>query len=281
MAQGAFHPSRTTTVAVILLMVSFLLMTLRLTEPVRALRLFIYYLISPSPEALTHLIHSTGEFAQRLGNLAWTNEEKVLFKEKMQRLALLESQLPTLSSENQRLRELLNLKTRSSHQLIAAEVSARDVQNWFDVLWINRGKKEGVQVDSPVLALSENRDLVPCVIGRILECQSNSSKVLLLSDPLSSVSALLSRTGDQALVTGGGGFSVSMDYLDPASDIQAGDEVLSSGMGPVFPPGLLIGYVEKITTTPAGFKRAKIKTSAALSKIREVLVLSPAIGSGG
>lgn len=275
MGWGAFHPSRATTVAVVLLVFSFILMTLRLTQPVRSFRLFVYYLIAPSPEAASHLIHSTGKLAARLAHIVRIDREKAALEKKMRQLLILESEAPSLLLENQRLRELLNLKAKLNHEVIPAEVSARDVQNWFDSLWINQGISQGVQPDSPVLAISENPVPMAGLVGRILECGPNSSKVLLLSDSLSAVAALLPRTGEHGLVTGQGLFSIIIDYLDPASDIQPGDEVVTSGLGTIFPAGLLIGQVEKITAMPSGFKRAKIKTAASLSKIREVLILSP------
>lgn len=273
MGWGWTHSSRATLVAGILLAFSFLLITLRLTQPVRTLRLFVFYLISPSQEIAAQLIHSTEKFGTRIRNLVRLDQERAVLERKLQTLSLLESKVPALMEENQRLRELLDLKQTIAFEVIPAEVSARDIQNWYDSIRIARGTKDGIKIDQPVLAISE--DPLPSVslVGRVLECSPYSSKVLLISDPLSAVAAVVSRTGDQGLVTGQGLFTVLLDYVDSGSELQVGDTVVSSGLGTVFPAGLLIGKVEAITVSQSGFKRAKIKPAATLSKIREVLVL--------
>lgn len=274
------HSSRATMVAGILLTSSFVLLTLRLTQPVRTLRLFVFYLISPSQEIAAQLIHSTEKFGSRLRNMVRLDQEKNRLEQKLQTLSLLESKVPALLEENQRLRELLQLKQTLRFDVIPAEISSRDVQNWYDAIRIMRGSEEGIQPNQPVLAISEsNENPIPTagLVGRILECSPRSSKVLLISDPLSAVASVVPRTGDQGLVIGQGLFSISMDYVDSGSDIQVGDTVVTSGLGTVFPPGLLIGKVETITVTQSGFKRAKIQPVARLTKMREVLILHRSI----
>ena len=108
--------------------------------------------------------------------------------------------------------------------------------------------------------------------GRVLECGSHSSKVLLISDPLSSVSVSISRTGEQGLVQGQGSF-LTVEYLDLASDAKPGDEVVTNGLGGIFPQGIPVGVLTQVEVSASGFRRGILKPSVSLNRIREVLVL--------
>lgn len=277
---GIFRLSRTTTTAVVLLLFSFFLMTLRLTKPVQTFRSLLFYWISPSQEAATALFRNASEAGLRSRELVRAHQENIALKDAARRRSLLEAEYQEVLLENARLKQLLQLKLSAPFELIPAIVSGRDTQNWTQAVWIDHGSKEGILPDSPVLVIqsdpSDNSDSAAIstgLIGRVLECGTNSSRVLLISDPLSSVAAVLPRTGEQGLVTGQGLFSATIEYLDPGADIKIGDEVITSGLGGIFPAGLRIGTLAKILPSLSGFKRVELKTSASLNKIREVLVL--------
>lgn len=274
-----FRPSRATAICLALLSFSFLLMTFRITKKVQAFRSFLFYWISPSQESASNLIQFTRELGLRLPELVQAHQENIILKNEKKTFSLKENQLQEALLENQRLKQLLDLKFSLPFNLIPATVSGRDTQNWISTIWIDRGLNDRVLPNSPVLAVQgeslNNSQILGGVIGRVLECSLSSSKVMLISDPLSSLVVSLPRTGEQGLVNGQSSFSMTVEYLDPTSDIQIGDEVVTNGMGGIFPAGLSVGVLSKIITTSSGFKRAKLKPTVPLNKIREVLVLVP------
>lgn len=277
MSWEAFRPSRATATCLVLLSFSFLLMTFRLTKSVQIFRSFLFYWISPSQETATATIQLGKDLGSRLIELVRAHHENTIFKEKMKSLSFLEGQYQETLMENQRLKEMLNLKPSMPFEVIPAMVSGRDTQNWMSVIWINRGYRDGILPDSPVLAVEERDREDPSILGgvagRVLECGPNTSRVLLISDPLSSIAVSLSRTGEQGLVTGKGSSSITIEYLESGADIKLGDEVVTSGLGGIFPAGLSIGKLINLVTSPLGFKRGEVKTIVPLSRLKEVLVL--------
>ena len=275
-----FKPSRPTTLCLLLLTIAFLMMTFRVTRAVQAFRSFVFYWASPTYEGVSRTVNAAGGLGFRLTELVTAHSENKILKEKIKHLPLVEAQLQQLQLENQRLKNLLDLKSSLPFGAIPALVSGRDTQNWTSGVWIDHGSSEGILADCPVLAVKGSpigdAQVSGGVIGRVIECGPGSSKVLLISDPLSSVAAADVRTGEEGLLQGHGSSLITLEYIDQSADVQPGDQIVTSGLGRVFPPGLSIGRVSKVLLSQTGFKRAEVRPTVSLGSIREVLVLKRA-----
>src|SRR5262249_45589148 len=98
--------------------------------------------------------------------------------------------------------------------------------------------------------------------------------VMLLTDPSSAVSALVPRTREQGAVEGYRAWGLILNYLSSDTDVHAGDEVVTAGLGNIFPAGLLIGVVKTVEgTTAESFRRALLQPAARAGSASEVLVL--------
>ena len=93
-----------------------------------------------------------------------------------------------LREENRRLREILDIKETNWPKAIVAHVAGRDPQRWFQEIVLDKGKDEGLEMDSPVLAVIGGRE---ALAGRIVEVSARVSKVMLLQDSLSEVAAVI------------------------------------------------------------------------------------------
>lgn len=253
-------------------------MTLRLNKTIENSRKFFLYWLMPTYEVTFRSVDAGKGIAFRLKELVLAHKENRILREKLKQVPLLEDTLRETLRENLRLKELLNLKSTILFQTLFAQVISRDPEHWNQMLYINRGQSEGVNPMVPVVALRPdlNNDdhLIAGVIGRILESTAHTSKVLLISDPLSSIAAILPRTGEQGLLQGEGFVNVTLDYLDPSVQIELGEEVRTSGLGGVFPSGLLLGRVTKILESQE-FKKVEVRPAVPLGRIKEVLVLLP------
>ena len=163
-------------------------------------------------------------------------------------LAIAQSQinnLKELEDENQRLREMLNyIEEKPEYDYIACSVIAKDPGYWFDSFTINVGYLDGVEEGD--IAITPDG-----VVGKVSEVGGNWSKVLAIIDSRVSVSAIVQRTRDNGIVTGGLQLSdesglCSMSFLNSDADLQPGDIVLTSGLGGVFPKGLQIGEIKEV-----------------------------------
>lgn len=150
----------------------------------------------------------------------------------------------SLEQENQELRNMLGLAAHARHRLVAAEVIVRDVNGWWQMLRVNKGAADGVSRNQPAITTEG-------VVGCIMDVSSHTCDVLLLVDPNCRIAARLAGQDAFGIVRGEGVTQLGdsqcrMDFIVKEADVKPGDEVVTSGLGGVFPPGLIIGYVEQV-----------------------------------
>jgi len=171
--------------------------------------------------------------------------------------------------ENERLRNLLSLKQKSSFKVIAASVIGRSPDSWSSVIIINKGRLQGIKQGFVVLTHLG-------LAGRIVEVANTTSKVMLINDPNVGVSALIQRSRQEGLVSGTLGSLLVMRYLPKDADVQVSDVVVTSGFTDFYPKGLIIGNVVDVGDEFPGLSRyCMIKPVVELSNIEEVLVIIP------
>jgi rod shape-determining protein MreC len=170
-------------------------------------------------------------------------------------------------AENRRLKELLEFKQNSPLKLIAARIISKDSSNLSDTILIDKGKKHGIKKDATVISEAG-------LIGRVISDSSDMSRVMLITDPNSKVSAIVDRSRQTGIVTGTPIGICKIIYLPPESDIKIGDKVITSGFSDIFPKGILIGEVIEVAKEKGGLTtQALIKPAADITRIEEVLCI--------
>lgn len=149
--------------------------------------------------------------------------------------------------ENEALRAALQLTLQSPVPAIHAEVIARPLNNWWSVLTINKGSRDGVE---PLMGVVSPEG----VVGHVRAVNYLTAEVILLTDPRSAVGGIVQRTGEPVLVEGFGypGTHLRLRPLVAAADIQPGDIVVTSGMSQLFDKGIPIGRVDEVDVGPYG-----------------------------
>ena len=192
-----------------------------------------------------------------------------------EQLASLKSELADydeLQKENQRLSELLEYKqTQTSYQFKVAGIVAKDPGIWFESFTVNVGSNDGVAVDMPVVTSDG-------VVGRIEEVGLNWSKVMTVIDGRSGISSIIERTRDFGSVRGRmesvpSDPLLDMDFLPIDTDIQVGDNVLTSGIGGIYPKGLTIGQVVEVGEQ-GNQKKVVVKSAVNFRNLEEVMVMT-------
>jgi rod shape-determining protein MreC len=184
----------------------------------------------------------------------------------------------TLKSENQRLKEMLSFKEQYKdgiYTYVGASVIGKGSGNWFDVFIIDKGTNQGIKKYYPVVT---GKGLV----GQVVDVGPNWAKVLSIVDEKSRVSGIVSRSGDQGMVQGTSDFAgeknCRMLYLASTSDVQVGDNVVTSELSKFFPKNISIGTVLSVDSEKNDFtKSITIKPSVDFSKLQEVFVITNAI----
>ena len=178
----------------------------------------------------------------------------------------------------QALEDLASVKRRTPADIIGARVIGAPMSPQFRVLRlrIDRGEKD-VQPGMPVITGTGP-------VGRISRVFGNYADVRLISDPSSSIEVVIPRTGGRGILTGLGradSYACTIEWLErqaspsaPAdARLQIGDEVVTSGLGASFPPGLVVGKVTKIGKDDGMFQRVEVSPIVDVSRVRAVEVL--------
>ncbi len=188
-------------------------------------------------------------------------------KKEIEQLRFKLNQVEEAEHENARLRKILDLKEKGPYDFVVAQVIAKEPTNWLNSLIINKGQKQGIAINQPVMSFSN-------LAGKIIEVGAGSAKVLLISDANSRVVALIQRTRAEGILEGMGNGLCRLKYLPVNADVKLGDVVVSAGVGGVYPKGLIIGNIESIRIERGGiYKSGIVKPAASLSGVEEVLCL--------
>ena len=189
----------------------------------------------------------------------------------------LKRMIGTLRKENNRLQEailaeerlkkLYPLQAQHSSPAIIARVFARDPSSWFKTLLIDKGEKGGISKDMAVV-VSEG------VVGRVIEVSAHTAKVLLVSDSNSAVDVIIQRSRTQGIMEGKVEEFGILKYVQKSDDVQVDDKVITSGLGGIFPKGLIVGTVTKVERKrPGVFQYIEVTPTVNFSRLEEVLVL--------
>ncbi|MBQ7040049.1 MAG: rod shape-determining protein MreC [Clostridia bacterium] len=203
------------------------------------------------------------------GNVHDTNKE--LLKE-IDELKIKLQSYQGIEQENIRLEELLEIK--SNYQDIestGAEIIARDSSNWFTVFTINKGSKDGIAKNQPVVCGGG-------LVGHTTDVGSNWAKVVTIIDTAHSVSGMSLRSNDYVQIDGDltlmGGGLCKMTNITENGDVIVGDVLVTSGIGGVYPKGIVIGTVSEFKNLDSGTgSYAIVKPSVDFQRINELLVL--------
>jgi len=251
--------------------ISLLFMALQVTPYVIGIKTSLWFLISPEVVYAGSFFNKIDSLQGRFFHLIRVEGENVILREQNAQLSKGEMERDVLELENNRLRTLLDLKEKTFSKSIAADVVAHDIRDWFHAFVINKGAQQGVSLSAAVVSIEKDR---PVLIGRIAELDTVSSKVLLLTDAVSAISVSVARTGDIGLLEGKNRPWVLLNYLPEKSEITEGDEIITAGLGGLFPPGVFVGRVLSVMESEDGFfKQAKVSLAANLGAVENVLVL--------
>ena len=181
--------------------------------------------------------------------------------------------LKEVEAENEDLRRKLHFaEVHPQYILKAAQVRGKVIgsepNNFMAVLILDVGKRDGIRKGMPVVT---ERGLV----GHIRSVGPNWSKVLLIVDPSSSVSALTQSSRAPGVVSGHLGRELTMDYIPQEKAVPVGDVVLTSGMGGHYPPSLVIGQVVEVQRHDVDtFQRAVVHPSVDFDNLETVLIIT-------
>ncbi len=236
-------------------------------EVVSLVRQAILFTVSPFIKLTAVTVGSVSHVWQNYVDLRGLRQENLRLQREAAILQRRIDQLEEQVLETQRLQGLLAMREAWRAEFIAARVVGKDATNWFKTILIDRGSRAGMRRNLPVVAPDG-------LVGRIVEVTPSTAKVQLITDPVSAAGALMQRTRVTGIVVGNLGAGLRVRYLPLLADVVVGDEVVTSGMGGVFPKGIPVGRVTVVERkSGALFQEAVLQPKVDLGRLEEVVVL--------
>ena len=227
-------------------------------------------LVMPIQNGLTYLKNKMSGNSTFFTDISKLKDENIRLKERNSDLEQSLRELENIKTENETLKQYLNLTDKyGDYETIPGYVINKDISNYSKTLIINVGKDDGIEENMTVIA-DEG------LVGHVLSVTDKTAKVRTIIDTSNSVSALMT-TSDESIVCKGSlnsNTELKAMYIAPEASIVQGDTIKTSGLGGIYPKGILIGTIKSIVTAKNITDRyAIVETAVKFSKLNTVLVI--------
>lgn len=258
-------------IIILLIIFSFTLKEDRKLNPVES---FLRDTLSYAEKIVTYPFSYITTKTREYNKLKDVNEENDILETSLDRIDAIETENVELRRQIDALKNELNIDyTLTDYEYLNATVTSRSVGYWYNTITINKGSYNGIKKDMVVI---NGKGL----IGRVIKTSTFTSDVRLIttSETNNKISVHISN-GDNNLYGLINNYDYSKNLLEVegisnTKDVDIGDFVYTSGLGGIFPSGILIGSVSEITTDSYDLaKIIKVKPSADFSNINYVSVL--------
>lgn len=232
---------------------------------------------------VTRLMSRVHNTSTAVGNISEVIRERDRLDKEAATLRAQVRELEALARENRELRDQLAYKKRLNLKTIACEVIARDDgYGWWQTIRLDKGREDGIAENMPVITPEG-------VVGRTTEVSGRTCDVLLISDRSFKASVRFEQDGSYGILHGGGVSlsgvhstgvlcvpgSCRVDYLRKDLEIKDGEMAVTSGLGGIFPPGLVVGRVVRMSPDETGlYQQGQVEPTADLGRLQRVLVVT-------
>ncbi len=257
----------------LLIVVSALLLLARNWDPLRSLASTGTELLVPVQRVLADAGVTVNQFAQAISEIQRLRADNAALRADVDRLTLENVQLREAAFAAQQAAKLSDVAKTLPFDTVRATVIARDPSNILATLVLGVGTDDGVKVGH--IVVSEQG-----LVGRVSEVGASYSKVLLITDPSSTLSALVEGSRATGIVRGQNGDALIMEWILQTEKVKAGDVVVTAGLGlgqdlrSLYPEGLVVGKIVQLQNAEAAaYQRAIIAPAVDLRRLENVLVV--------
>ena len=267
--------NRSRLLLVLLLVSSLFLITLDLrgVNLASGIRSGVSTVISPVENLFTKVFSPVGNFASDVRNFGQSKKQITELNKQIDLLKAKQVLDEDMVSQLNQLRNVLDLAGSGGYQVVAARVINRGSTETFkETLTIDVGSRSGITKNMTVISESG-------LVGVVKSVTSNSSIVLLMSDPTFKVGVRIAGTQSIGVVSGQGGSTYLLQLLDATGEIKKGDALVARGSAGdrPFVPGVPVGIVTTVSSNASSItQNADVESSANLEKITVVAVVTAA-----
>lgn len=235
--------------------------------PLAVVGRFSLNVISPLQDAVAKIFRPVGSFFVDLSRVGSLNAENERLRQQLEEVRGQQAAFQELEAEVKDLRETLRIRDRLAFETIGATIIGEVPSNFEASVTIDRGSADGVAMDMAVIAADG-------LVGRVVRVTANFSKVLLITDPNSSVAARLAASRESGILTGQRERDLRFSLVDPETPVAPGEQVVTSGLGGVFPGGIPVGVVSQVVPDETALeKQILVRPTVDFSRLSDVLVV--------
>ena len=237
------------------------------TEPTRLIRIWAVGTVTPLERTLVWAQTSTRNLWHNYFYLRGVRAENRSLKAQIERMNLEQVRMSQDADQARRLQALLAFKEQFISHTMAAQVIGSSGSELSRSVYIDKGESDGIKPDMAVITADG-------IVGKVLRVYGSTSLVLLIDDQTSGVGAILDKTRLQGILRGRPSGEVVLEKVMSDETVPAGELVLTSGGDGIFPKGLRVGRVTKVSPGSELFLNIRVHPSADLSRLEEVLVVT-------
>lgn len=230
--------------------------------------------VIPLQQGMNQIGGWMGDMKDNFSTMKQLKSENKKLREQVDALTTENNYLQEERYEFERLQELYKLdQNYAEYEKTAAHVIGKDAGNWFGTFTIDKGSKDGIEVNMNVLAGSG-------LVGIVTDVGPTWAKVRSIIDDSSNISAMAISTSDTCIVSGDmalmGTGQIAFSQMENNDNVVAvGDQIVTSYISDKYLQGILIGSVSEVNVDSNNLTRSGYITSAVdFKNIQEVLVIT-------
>ncbi len=236
-------------------------------EPTRLIRVWVVGAVTPLEKVLLWTETSAVNVWRDYFYLRGVRAENRQLKQQIERLSLERVRMTQDADQARRLQALLAFKEQFISETMAAQVIGSSGNDSSRAPYIDKGEKDGIKPDMAVITADG-------IVGKVWRVYPTASQVLLINDQSSGVGTILEKSRTHGIVSGTAAGEVVLERVMGDETVPVGEQVLTTGGDHIFPKGLLVGRVTKVSPGSDIFLNIRVRPAADLSKLEEVLVVT-------
>jgi rod shape-determining protein MreC len=222
---------------------------------------------APVQKAITRPVHFVRDSWQRYVALVDVEAENRALREQLARLEQENLQFREALVVSSQLRRIAQMRRDFDVPLLPSQVVGQDASTWSQGLLLDRGRSAEVRSGMPVLV---DQGLV----GLVSATTPGAARAMLILDRRSTVDAVIQRSRTRGLVRGLGSDELEFVFMVRGDDVQVGDEVITSGVGGVYPKGIRVGTVVSVKADREELLHtARVKPAVDFGRLEQVFVV--------
>src|ERR1700727_950979 len=236
-------------------------------ENTRLIRIWAVDTITPFERVLIWAQNGSSNLWHNYFFLRGVRAENRQLKQQIEQMRLEQVRLSEDAGEAHRLQQLLSFKEQVIAKTVPAQVIGSSGSDLSQSIYIDKGSNDGIAQDMAVITAGG-------IVGKVLRAYPSTSLVLMINDQSSGVGALLEKSRLQGVLRGTPDGELVLERVMSDEQVSPGETVLSSGGDQIFPKGLPVGTISRVSPGKDLFLNIHVRPSANLSHLEEVLVVT-------